>query len=345
MITIAALVAVLAVGSLRAADPVSLLTAQTPTLEAARDQALAWLTAIGKNEGVTRAAFDGLWQPGDRPILDRIADTLALGNADAARLLAEARDPNAPAPLELPDLIRDKKQPIFFRANLALAYAKVLSGRRVFESSLAALRTVKASEVIDPAVYHYHRAVAEYALRLRDDARRSVARLGDVSNAPERYRALAELMRQNMNGWKDRDLGWIADSMGNIGRRLDLGWGGPTTRKMQRDVIAALDDLIRELEPPPPPFGPPGDPGDDPSPPGPPRPGPWQPIPGPDGPRPPVTGSGIVTDQELANQAKNWGSLPPKQRASVMAQLARTLPGSQRQELEDYSKKLGRIDR
>ena len=67
--------------------------------------------------------------------------TLGLGDPDAAKLLAEARDPAAPAPKEVPAVLRDAKLPAFFRANLALAYAKALTGKRVYEEALEALKT------------------------------------------------------------------------------------------------------------------------------------------------------------------------------------------------------------
>src|SRR5262245_60410806 len=104
--------------------------------------------------------------------------------------------------------------------------------------------------------------------------------------------------------------------MRNVGDRLDLAWGGPITQQIQRDVIAALDDLIRE--PPPAPPSPPAPPGT-PVPPGPPRPGPWSPDPGDDGPRPPVTGKGIVADKDLGRKAP-YGSLPEKDRTSARIQ-------------------------
>src|SRR5436189_79973 len=77
------------------------------------------------------------------------------------------------------------REPVFFRANLALAYAKALSNRRVYEEALDALKTVKAEQLVDPAAYFFHKAVAEHALILKDDASRSIARLLDeVPEAP-----------------------------------------------------------------------------------------------------------------------------------------------------------------
>jgi hypothetical protein len=48
--------------------------------------------------------------------------------------------------------------------------------------------------------------------------------------------------------WKTKDLGAIARKMENIERRLDLARGGPQTQKLQKEVIARLDELIKELE-------------------------------------------------------------------------------------------------
>src|SRR5262249_36269918 len=144
-------------------------TLKPPTAEAARAQAQAWLEAVGKTDDTARAAFQAIWDS-DRPVLDRVAETLALGDAQAAQLLTEARDPAAPAPKEVPTLLRDTKLPVYFRSNLALAYAKALSGRRVYEESLGALRSAVPEQVVDPAAYYFHKAVAEHALVQKKEA-------------------------------------------------------------------------------------------------------------------------------------------------------------------------------
>jgi hypothetical protein len=224
-------------GTLKAAAP-----------DAARAQALAWLESVGKKDEATRKAFDALWG-GDRPVLDKVADTLALGDPAAAKLLAEARDPAAPAPTAVPGPVRDAKRPAFYRANLGLAYAKALSNRKVFEEALEALKAVRAEEVVDPSAYFFHKAVAEHSLMMKKEAEGSIGRLlDDVADAPERYRMVAALMQFDMLTWKDKDLGWIARKMDNIHRRLDLTRGGPKTQKMQKEVVARLDEIIKELE-------------------------------------------------------------------------------------------------
>jgi hypothetical protein len=45
-------------------------------------------------------------------------------NAEAAKLLTEAKNPIAVAPTTLPAVLSDSKQSAFFRNNLSLAYAK-----------------------------------------------------------------------------------------------------------------------------------------------------------------------------------------------------------------------------
>ena len=215
---------------------------------AARAQAEAWLKEAGKTDPATQKAFADIWG-GDRTVLDKVADTLALGNADAKALLDEARNPSSGAPTEVPALVKDQKLPAFFRANLALAYAKALSNRRVYEESLEVLNAVRPEQVVDPATLFFHKAVAEHGLTRAREANASIARLlDDVSDAPERYKTVAALMVFDMMNWKDKDLGSIARKMDNIERRLDLSRGGPKTQKLQKEVVARLDELIKEME-------------------------------------------------------------------------------------------------
>src|SRR5207244_4397235 len=82
--------------------------------------------------------------------------------------------PAAPAPKEVPELLKNAKAPAFFRNNLALAYGKALSGRRVFEEALEAFKAAVPEQTADPAAYYFHRAVAEHALAQKKDATASI---------------------------------------------------------------------------------------------------------------------------------------------------------------------------
>jgi len=213
----------------------------------ARSRAETWLKSV-KADDATLKKFKEIWDS-DRPVIDKVSSTLALGDADAAKLLAEARDADAAAPMEVPAAIRDKKRPAFYRDNLALAYAKALTLRKVYEEALEAFAAVKAEDVVDPSAYLFHKAVCEYELMLKDRADDSISKLiVDVSDAPQRYLQVAALMAYDMQTWQEKDLGWIARKMDNIQRRLDLKRGGKNTQKMQKEVLVRLDEMIKELE-------------------------------------------------------------------------------------------------
>jgi len=213
----------------------------------ARSQAESWLKSV-KTDDATLTKFKAIWDA-DRPLIDKVASTLALGDADAAKLLAEAKDADAAAPVEVPAILKDKKRPAFYRNNLALAYAKALTLRKVYEEALDAFAAVKAEDVVDPSSLLFHRAVCEYELMLKDRADDSISRLiVDASDAPQRYLQVAALMAYDMQTWQEKDLGWIARKMENIQRRLDLKRGGKQTQKMQKEVLVRLDEMIKEIE-------------------------------------------------------------------------------------------------
>jgi len=217
--------------------------------EAARTQAEAWLKQVAPGDAAKTRQFEAIWKQEDRSVLDRLAETFALADVDAARILREARDPLAPAPTEVPAILKDAKRPAFFRANLALAYAKALSNRRVHEEALDTLKLFRAEQVADPAGYLFHRAVCEHALLSKGDAGKTITRLlAQAVDSPERYKTVATLILLDMQAWKDKDLGAVARKMGNVERRLELARGGQQTQKLQKDIISRLDELIKELE-------------------------------------------------------------------------------------------------
>jgi len=310
---------------------------QAPAPEAVKAQALEWLKATGKMD---ETAFTTVWNS-DKPLLDKVAQTLALGDADAAHLLAEARDENVPAPTAVPTLIKDSKKPAFFRANLALAYGKALTGRKVYDEALEALKVVKAEQVIDPASYFFHRAVAEHALMLKNEAGDSIIRLlDDVTDAPERYKMVGALMIFDMQTWREKDLGWIARKMDVVKDRLELTRGGKKTQKIQKEIVARLEEMIKELENqksgagscnggncpggssgPPNGSVPSGNPASD--------------FGLPNGQK-----AGVVDEKKLKEIAQVWGNLPEKERAKAMLELTRDMPARYRETIEKYLKEI-----
>jgi hypothetical protein len=330
---IAVILVIATAGQLNAADDFGNLQSTRP--EVAKARAVAWLKEAGKFDAAKQKQVDAIWKQADRSVLERLADTFALGSPDAGKLLAEARDPKAPAPTRVPALLTDKKQPVFFRANLALAYGRALCLRRVYEEALEVFRTVKAEDVIEPATYLFQRAVCEYAMLLKADAQKTIDQLVDEVKGPQRYQIVAVLMLMDMQTWKDKDLGAIARKMSNIERRLELARGGPQTQKLQKEVIIRLDELIKELENknpprdgPSPPDPKPGKPGDTRRPP--------DETPPPGGPG----GTGKVFRQRFNNLRENWGSLPRRDREERLQELTRGMPPRYREAIENYFRNL-----
>jgi len=210
----------------------------------------AWLKEVGKADDANLQKLKAIWKDEARTVLDRVADSLALGDPIAAKLIAEARDPNAPAPIVLPAVFKDEKTSAFYRANLGLVYARSLTNRRVYEEGLDILKLFSVSDVADPAAYLFHRAVCEHAMLQKPEATRTIVRLLEEGRAvsPERYQTVATLMLLDMHTWKDKDLGDIARKMDNIERRLEIARGGPETRRQQREVLNRLDEIIKKLE-------------------------------------------------------------------------------------------------
>ena len=322
-------------------------TLRTPDPDEARSQALAWLKGVGKADEKTLQQFDAIWKS-DRPTLDKVADTLCLGDEKAAKLLAEARDANAAAPTEVPALLKDGKAPAYYRANLTLAYAKALSNRKIYEEALESLMLVKGEQVVDPSAYFFHRAVAAYSLMLKRDADEAIARLlDDVGDAPERYKMVAALMHFDMLTWQDKDLGWIARKMDVIQRRLDLTRGGKQTQKMQKEVLVRLDEMIKEKENQQNQQGqgnggncPGGGQGQGQS--GPPKGSIPSGTPASDFGLPEGQNAGQVDPKAVQKVAEVWGTLPEKERAKAMLELTRGLDPKYREAIELYIKEMAR---
>jgi hypothetical protein len=218
---------------------------KAPTAAEVRGQAEAWLKSTGKADD---AKFKAIWSA-EITLIEKIAATLSLGDPEAGKLLADARNPESPAPTGIPALLKDAKKPQFYRQGLTLAYGKALTSRKVYEEALEVFGLIKPEEAIDPAAYFFHKAVCEHALILKDKADASIDRLlVDVSDSPERYRMVAALMHFDMLTWQEKDLGWIARKMDNIQRRLELNRGGKQTQKIQKEVLVRLEEMIKELE-------------------------------------------------------------------------------------------------
>jgi hypothetical protein len=317
---------------------------KSPDAAEARKQSEAWLKSVGKTDAATLVKVKTIWE-GDRPLLDKVSSTLALGDPAAAKLLIDARDADTPAPITVPAVLKDAKKSAFFRTNLAVAYGKALTSRKVYEEALDTFALVKPEDAIDPSAFLFHKAVCEHALMLKEKADVSIDRLlVDATDAPERYRMVAALMHFDMLTWQEKDLGWIARKMDNIQRRLDLKRGGKNTQKQQKEVLVRLDEMIKEIENKQKQQSSSENSGNCPS--GGQQPGPDSP--GTDKSSNPqrdtqggtANGKGDVDSKKVKEIAEVWGKLPEKERAQALRELIRTMPAKDRAVIEAYFKEL-----
>src|SRR5207237_7074974 len=113
-------------------------------------KAEAWLKSVGKFD---QTAFDAVWTQ-DRPVLDRVADSLALGSPEAKALVADARKADGPAPHDVPALLKDSKLDAFVRTNLAIVFARSAGNKKAYEEALEALAAASPEAAADPAAFY-----------------------------------------------------------------------------------------------------------------------------------------------------------------------------------------------
>lgn len=213
--------------------------------------------------------------------------------------------------------------------------AYILSRDGDHEGSELILKKEKSSE---PA-YAFYRLVNAFKLNRKTEgikwADTIIYWFGD--NMPQRYHDLAIIMKADMQTWKDDfdDLEDISREMTKITDRLKHLKGGGQTQQMQKDVLARLDKMIKDLEdkknsenakneeeknkqilP--------------------------MPIPPPESVPTPEQGTGQVDKKKIREITEVWGKLPEKERARAIVGLVRNLPPKDRAVIENYLKALQR---
>lgn len=312
----------------------------------ARAKAEAYLKAAGRHDAERVA---GIWAKTDLTLLDKVADTLAIGSADAEALVKEARRTDAPAAATVPAFLKDAKLDSFARANLSLVFARANANKRAYEEALDALAGVAPEQVVDPAGYFFFKAVSEHATMKRDAALASIVRLrDDVTDSPDRYNRVGLMMIADMLAWNPdpKDFTNISRLMDNSGRRLDLSRPGEKTQDIQKRIVFRLDELIKEAESKCKsgqcnggncPNG--GKPGDKlanggtltPS------------APAADSTIMGGAGAGKVDDRKLREAAEQWGTLPPDRREALVQELTRDLPQRYKPMIDEYFRSLNRL--
>ena len=322
------------------ADPFApTATLKVPAADEVRAQALDWLAAQ-KVDAKVQAQAAELWGPaveGGDELLNRLAATLALGNPAAAELVAFCQAPLTSPRLPDVNWLLSDEQPALVRNNLRLLFGRWLAQNRLYDEADPQLAGLDASTVVDPATLLFYQAVVAHRLLQREAGLKALERLkNDVADCPERYRALAGMLENDLKGLEDESLDHIARRMEDIRRRLDLGRAGPKVREVEDGVIASLDKLIDEMEKQQQQQQQqqsgssggntqPSNPAQDSSPLG-------------------GSGPGETRQRKFANEG-GWGQLPPKERQQAMQQIGKDFPSHYRDVVEQYFRKLASEER
>jgi hypothetical protein len=304
---------------------------QTPDFETLRAGVFDWLDARQPDASL-RARAEALWKspPGaaDAGLLDQLAETFALVDPEAARLVDLCK---GPCPLPSPPgfaWLSDPKTSLFEANNLRLVYGRWLAGERLYDESRDQLSGLRPEDVVDPAALLFYQAVVAHRLLDRDGAIDAIGRLlNGARSSPERYVAVARLMKADLKDLEEDTLDHIARRMEDVGRRLDLGRAGPNVRRIEDGVVESLDKLIKELQDQQQKAGGGGGNGAQSS------------SPAQDSRILGGRGPGDVTKRNVGGES-GWGNLPPKEREKAMQEIGREFPSHYRDAIEQYFRKL-----
>lgn len=228
--------------------------------------------------------------------------------------------------------------------ELGLKYAERCTQNRDYATSAKLLEFVSPSQ--DPAKYYFLKAVNSYAV---NDRKKALVALEDFefvanSRTPTRYRHVAALMSEEIARWNTDDLADIGRDMKHSADRLGAGRADNTTKKIQNDIIAKLDKMIKEEQDQRNNKNKKKQESEEEA---------KRQIPGNDNAADPsspreessiggVSGEGKVDPRDLRKIAEKWGTLPEAARAKVIADIQRELPPKYRQQIEAYQQTLNK---
>lgn len=300
---------------------------------------------IGKQPAVseeTRTALTALWQavPQDaapRDLLDRTLDSFRLVDNTANELLNVAQtaiviDSNA---LFAAAVSPGAAHP-FYQANLRAAVAERLTQRRLFEEALEIMTPIETAQLVDPAGYLFYKAVCEHALLQQEPGLQTLDQLlNHTEGLPVRFEVLAKLMQDDLKQLQPKTLGEVARQMNDVERRLEFGRSGQKVQKVEDDIIATLDELIKKMEEQQQQqqqqAGGGAGQGNNPN--------NQSANPAQDSMIKGSTAPGEI-DKKNVKKAGSWGELPPKQETEAKNLINRNFPTNYRQAIEEYFKKL-----
>ena len=310
------------------------LFAPMPATEV-RSKVLDWAAARLGDDRAKIEELGKLWSisgettPADG-LLDRAIQSFVMVDADAKALIEACQFGRLTAP-DLDALSSTELDP-FYANNVRMYVAKFMAQTKMYDNALDTFATIDKKHVIDLPSMFFFKAVCEHGLLMKTEGLKTLDMLLlNTSDAPVRYQTVAELMRRDLAALKERSLGEVARMMSDAERRLGLGEGGARVQKVEEEIVARLDEIIKKMEEQ---QGGGGGSGS----------GQGagktnQPSSGADDSK--IKGStapGNVDDKDIGKKA-GWGALPPSERTNAMNRMARDLPPHYRAALDAYLKK------
>ncbi len=219
--------------------------------ETVQSEVLQWL-AKAKTDAATASAVTALWadkeaiqQSAPDEQLDRVIESFALADPGTMRFLESCQQSEEVQP---PVFDGIRAEP-FYQHCVQLYYARWLTQHRLFDEALAILEVLNPDNSIDPASLFFYRAVCQQRLLQHREALDSLSLLQNSTvGAPDRFRAVAAIMSQEISEQEAAGLPEIARVMSDVQRRLDLGRSGEKVQQQEDQVIALLDKLLEEME-------------------------------------------------------------------------------------------------
>ncbi len=226
-----------------------------PSPAALKAQVQEWIEQQGLAHTPIVDAIAPSWEFEQSPSVEMLFDTLLrtfyLADDATRKLVDSCRSWNYSAELlqvQLPDAARDRQEPLLTN-NVRYFLARHLTLLTAYNDALKVFEQIDPHYVVDPAGCLFHRAVCEQHLLLKEQGQKTLnLLLNQTQDVPLRYRKLAELMQDDLQGVQEKSLGEVARQMKDVERRLNLEQTDNGVQQVEEKIIATLDELIKQME-------------------------------------------------------------------------------------------------
>ncbi len=217
----------------------------------ARTEFLQWLAQVAPDEAVARQSTErwaddaALADLSGEELLDLLIESFAVADAATQRLVQSSY---RGGPIE--EVVFDGvRETAIYRNQVIQFRARWFAQHRFYDEALTLLQELSAEDVVDPAGLFFYRAVCQAQLLQRQEALDSISLLLDNTlDIPDRFRGVAQILRQELAGQKDDGLPLVERLMSDVERRIDLGRSGEKVQEQEEAIIAALDKLLEDME-------------------------------------------------------------------------------------------------